>query len=261
MLSLGSSVNCLSAAYRAAFLSATASDMSACSPRTANSAAADTPTSCGMPRAVSRPATSATLSASEARTNDVEILFCAATRVNAASFSSDLTRILSVPCSIERIVSSRYLILRGVVMAVLMSLKLSPVASAASENDDRSESMSRSTKGCASFERSYLGSRPLPMPSIEAIARKMNVKVDGKRNTCASVSDCNSAPSVVLMFLPFLPSCASLKVRMKNLASCSTAMRSAPRAKTPISSTASTSSFARAESWSSDTYGPPSKSA
>ena len=31
-------------------------------------------------------------------------------------------------------------------------------------------------------------SRPLPMPSMLAKARKMKVKVEGKRNTCASVS-------------------------------------------------------------------------
>ena len=79
------------------------------------------------------------------------------------------------------------------------------------------------------------------MPSIDVIERKMNVNVDGKRNACSSVSDCRSAPSVVLIEpVDLAPICVSLNERMKYRASFSHASRSAPFASTPIVSTAAT---------------------
>ena len=75
-------------------------------------------------------------------------------------------------------------------MAVLMSSLLRPVAEAAREKNlvpslawapYLTSSVKASIKGWAKVPMSNSLSSPLPMPSMLAKARKMSVKVDGKR--------------------------------------------------------------------------------
>ena len=53
-------------------------------------------------------------------------------------------------------------------------------------------------KGCANCVISYFGSNALPIPSMEANARKMNVKVDGKRKTCSLVRACKTQTAATM---------------------------------------------------------------
>mmetsp|Transcript_2744 Transcript_2744/g.11289 ORF Transcript_2744/g.11289 Transcript_2744/m.11289 type:complete len:219 (+) Transcript_2744:1180-1836(+) len=196
-----------------------------------------------------------------------------ARRSSAASFSRDRTRIFRFPSSMDRKVSSRYLTLRGCVTAIFTSFRFNPVAFPSfprfCSNSDpacatSSVLMNASTNGCDSFPMSKDLSRPLPIPSIDAKARKMNVNAGGNLKTVpplSSVSVCKSLPSVSLM-LPFcLPNCVFLKERMKKRASFSTARRSALLDRTPIFSTAVTRRLAFRARSMSEMSGPPSKSA
>ena len=70
-----------------------------------------------------------------ARMRDVCADWDRASRSSAFSFSRLRTRILRLPCSMLRTVSSRYAILRGDEMAVLMSPLFSPVALAARDRN------------------------------------------------------------------------------------------------------------------------------
>mmetsp|Transcript_37656 Transcript_37656/g.102225 ORF Transcript_37656/g.102225 Transcript_37656/m.102225 type:complete len:240 (-) Transcript_37656:2431-3150(-) len=210
----------------------------------------------------------------DASSSEVVWPWVIAIRSRAFSFSSERTRILSEPCSIARTVSSRYAIFLGELTAVLMSSGLSPVSEPNWEkafwvgftepsmtSPYRACSVSSSTNGCESCPMSKSLSRPFPMPSMDANARKMKVKVDGNRKTLASVRACRSGPICCLMFAAGLPSCTSLKVLMQKRPNFSTASLSAPLESTPICSRASTNVLADFPSARSSTNGPPSKSA
>ena len=85
-----------------------------------------------------------------------------AMRVRARSFSSERTRILRLPCSIARMVCSRYATLRGCVIAVSISdgLRLSPQR-AAREAAAASSRVRPSMKGCADLAMSNFGDEAL----------------------------------------------------------------------------------------------------